>query len=106
MLILIASARANGNTAAAVERLRFRFDPSEATLIDLTASQLRPFSYGGTERDDGFRAVVDQMIGHRHMVFATPVYWYAMSGPMKMFFDRLSDLLKDSESRLIGRAGG
>ena len=27
------------------------------------------------------------------IVFATPVYWYAMSGRMKVFFDRISDLL-------------
>ena len=27
------------------------------------------------------------------IIFATPVYWYAMSGTLKHFFDRLSDLL-------------
>ncbi len=28
------------------------------------------------------------------IVFATPVYWYSMSGLMKNFFDRISDCLK------------
>ncbi|GLS91469.1 hypothetical protein GCM10007916_25380 [Psychromonas marina] len=28
-----------------------------------------------------------------HIVFASPVYWYSMSGQLKVFFDRLSDLL-------------
>ena len=27
------------------------------------------------------------------IIFATPVYWYSMSGTLKTFFDRLSDLL-------------
>ena len=27
------------------------------------------------------------------MILATPVYWYAMSGYLKVFFDRMTDLL-------------
>lgn len=30
---------------------------------------------------------------HNLIVFATPVYWYSMSGHMKVFFDRLTDLV-------------
>ncbi len=32
------------------------------------------------------------MTEHETIVFATPVYWYAMSGTMKIFFDRLTEL--------------
>lgn len=31
---------------------------------------------------------------YEQIIFATPVYWYAMSAQLKTFFDRLSDLLK------------
>lgn len=31
--------------------------------------------------------------GYDTLVFATPVYWYAMSGIMKVCFDRITDLL-------------
>lgn len=33
-----------------------------------------------------------------NIVFATPVYWYAMSGRMKIFFDRFTDLLYTHKS--------
>ena len=33
------------------------------------------------------------MIAADHIIFASPVYWYAMSGHMKVFFDRFTDLL-------------
>ncbi len=41
------------------------------------------------------------MIGTNVVVFATPVYWYAMSGAMKAFFDRMTDLLETSKE--LGR---
>jgi len=44
---------------------------------------------------------------HRVVVFATPVYWYAMSGILKTFFDRLTDLVtvqKYSGRKLEGKS--
>jgi multimeric flavodoxin WrbA len=40
-------------------------------------------------------------------VFATPVYWYSMSGKMKAFFDRLSDCVrieKETGRKLRGKS--
>ncbi len=40
------------------------------------------------------------------IIFATPVYWYSMSGILKVFFDRISDLLrihKDTGRALRGK---
>ncbi|MCR9717732.1 NAD(P)H-dependent oxidoreductase [Vibrio parahaemolyticus] len=41
------------------------------------------------------------------MVFASPVYWYSMSAQLKVFFDRLSDLLtieKELGRKLKGKS--
>jgi len=54
-------------------------------------------------RDD-FQIVVGRMLEHQQIILATPVYWYAMSGLMKTFFDRLTDLLSNPEARKLGRA--
>lgn len=104
ILILVATARNDGNTMCAVERLRCRFPPEATTLLDITALKLREFEYHPADETDGFLAVIETIIAHRCVVFATPVYWYAMSGPMKTFFDRLSDLLVKPELRSTGRA--
>jgi multimeric flavodoxin WrbA len=75
-----------------------------ATIVDLGTLAISPFSYDVTANCDDFHTVVQQMGAHDHLVFATPVYWYAMSSVMKTFFDRLTDLLLDKDSRAAGRA--
>ena len=44
------------------------------------------------------------MLTSEHIVFATPVYWYSMSGTMKGFLDRLTDLLLDRDNREVSCA--
>lgn len=58
------------------------------------------------ERDD-FGKVAEAMVAHAVIMFATPVYWYAMSGRMKILFDRFTDLVtvrKDLGRQLKGRS--
>ena len=48
------------------------------------------------------------MLAAHALLFATPVYWYAMSGRLKTLFDRFTDLLSDRDPacrarRLSGR---
>jgi putative NADPH-quinone reductase len=106
-LILLGSARSNGDTARAAEALAAQLGPEPATLLDLGARSILPFDYGNPAPADDFGTVADLMLAHRAIVFATPVYWYAMSGVIKTFFDRFSDLLsgRDPERRGRGLAG-
>ena len=42
-------------------------------------------------------------------IFVTPVYWYSMSGQMKIFLDRITDLLKwhkDEGRKIRGKVNG
>jgi multimeric flavodoxin WrbA len=34
------------------------------------------------------------VLAHDQIIFATPIYWYAVSPAMKVFLDRFSDLLE------------
>ena len=101
-LIVHGSARVQGNTAIAVERVVQTLG-SAAEVMHLCLLDVRPYSYAEPPIDE-FRHVVDRMLAHRQIVFATPVYWYAMSGFMKTLFDRFTDLLRDPESRQLGRS--
>ncbi|KAB2913216.1 MAG: NAD(P)H-dependent oxidoreductase [Bacteroidetes bacterium] len=90
-LVILASARKHSDTQKLVELV---FKDTEYTLLDLLDYNIAPYNYEEKyHADDEFLRVVEQMLSHQLIVFATPVYWYAMSGTMKIFFDRLSDIV-------------
>lgn len=103
VMIVAGSARGDGNTASAVSHLSQELGVGVG-VADLSALLINPFEYGRHDDRDDFRSVIGRMLASEHIVFATPVYWYSMAGPMKSFFDRLTDLLLDPDSRTIGRA--
>ncbi|GAB2541892.1 flavodoxin family protein [Rufibacter soli] len=90
-LILLASARKDSGTHRLV-RTVFHGTPHQ--LLDLLDYQIGPYRY---ENDyppqDEFLKIIEQVLQHQVIVLATPVYWYAMSGLLKTFFDRLTDLV-------------
>lgn len=48
----------------------------------------------GNSRNDDYLNLMKQILEkYETLILATPVYWYSMSGIMKVFFDRLTDLL-------------
>lgn len=101
-LVLQGSARANGDTARLVQAFRDRLDAN--VLVSLSELDIAPFAYGSTRQPDDFMAVIDAMLAADDIVFATPIYWYAMSGRMKALFDRFTDLLHDAGLRERARA--
>lgn len=103
VLIVMGSARSDGNTASAVRDLSPQLGHT-VDIVDLSMLTIGPFDYLRHDDRDDFRSVIEMMITSGHIVFATPVYWYSMSGTMKGFFDRLTDLLLDAENRKAGRA--
>ncbi|WP_066504715.1 flavodoxin family protein [Rufibacter sp. DG15C] len=90
-LILLASARKESDTAAFVQKV---FQDTPHQVLDLLDYQVGPYRYENDyPAQDEFLKVVDQLLQHQVIVFATPVYWYAMRGHLKTFFDRLTDLV-------------
>lgn len=104
VLIINGSPRGAGGTAAVVESLVLGLGDRSCATMDLAALRIAHFSYDHGPEDDGFMQVVDQMLRARTIIFVTPVYWYAMSGLMKVFFDRLTDLILTKSRRPTGRA--
>jgi multimeric flavodoxin WrbA len=48
--------------------------------------------------DDGYEAFLrERVLGAHAIVFATPIYWYGVSGQLKTFFDRLFCFIAASE---------
>lgn len=90
MLIIQGSSRVDGHTAMICDKIN---QSKEAEIINLCELNIAPFNYSGPTNDD-FEKIIHKIISHKHVVWATPVYWYTMSGQMKVFLDRISDLLK------------
>lgn len=90
-VIIVGSSRNDGDTSALVSQLR---KLSGWDIIDLNDYNISYYDYDHLNRQDDFLPLMNALIDkYDTLIFATPVYWYAMSGIMKVFFDRISDLL-------------
>ncbi|WP_317164114.1 flavodoxin family protein [Cryomorpha ignava] len=91
-VIIIGSSRKDKETKnVATELIRI----SNWDLIDLADFKISQFDYEHLNRNDDFIGLIKRITeNYDILIFATPVYWYSMSGIMKVFFDRLTDLLR------------
>jgi multimeric flavodoxin WrbA len=90
-LVVLASARRAGDTAQLVQHVLSGVPHSLLNLLDWPVA---PYRY---EQDypatDAFLHVANLLVQHSALVVATPVYWYSMSSPLKVFLDRFTDLI-------------
>tara|TARA_R110002096_G_C14656612_1_gene727037 strand:+ start:5658 stop:6164 length:507 start_codon:yes stop_codon:yes gene_type:complete len=91
-IIILGSANSNGETRKVVS---FVADKLRYPVIDLKTKKISEFDYEFKNRNDDFHPLITEIVNtYDIIIFATPVYWYSMSGIMKTFFDRISDCLK------------
>lgn len=90
-IIIQGSSRSKGNTHKIVQLLKHELN---ADVVDLKAYKIGQYDYDYANREDDFLPLMRQLIEYDMIIFATPVYWYSMSGIMKKFFDRITDCLK------------
>lgn len=102
-IIILGSARKDSHTRTL---LRNVFQNIDHDLVDLLDSNIAPFDYDAKyPEDDEFQKLVDRMLLAENIVFATPVYWYAMSGILKTFIDRFTDLVSIHKEKGRGLKG-
>jgi multimeric flavodoxin WrbA len=108
VLVLASSPRRDGNSArlaeAAADGARAAGHRTHLAHLD---DHMRHFlrdcrrcrdADGRCTIDDGYEALLrDRVLGAHAIVFATPVYWYGVSGQLKTFFDRLFCFIAASE---------
>lgn len=106
-IALFASARRNGHTGALTDRIAALLG---IEVVDLATLRMAPYDYGHRHRDDDFEPLLLRALEFDPLIFATPVYWYSMSSPMKVFLDRVTDFLDlpdllEHGRRLRGKTG-
>ena len=103
-LIITGSSRYDGDTKALQELIVSQSTWDSLDLNDYTFSY---YDYQHENRTDDFIPMMKKIIeSYDTLILITPVYWYAMSGIMKVFFDRLTDLItieKDLGRKLRGK---
>ncbi|MEZ0129961.1 flavodoxin family protein, partial [Flavobacterium sp. LBUM151] len=91
-VIILGSARKNGNTTKIVDEIS---KESGIDVIDLSDYNISHYDYESKNKEDDFLPLIRRILEeYDTIIFATPVYWYNMSGIMKVFFDRFSDLIR------------
>jgi multimeric flavodoxin WrbA len=101
-LVILGSARSDGETRRAIN---IAFAPETIDLAILPNVVIGGYDYNHINANDGFGAIAEAMRDAASIVFATPVYWYAMSAPLKIFFDRLTDLTENLKTHGKALAG-
>lgn len=106
-VIILGSSRKNGNTTKIADEISKQ---SEIDIINLSDYNISYYDYESKNIEDDFLPLIKGIIEkYDTLIFATPIYWYNMSGIMKVFFDRFSDLIrieKETGRKLRGKKIG
>ena len=106
-VIILGSSRKNGNTTRIADEIS---KETGIEVINLSDYNISYYDYESKNREDDFFPLIKGIIEkYDTLIFATPVYWYNMSGIMKVFFDRFSDLIrieKETGRKLRGKKIG
>lgn len=104
-IVIMGSSNPFGDTYGVCKKI---VDKHEFKFQDLNELVIMPFDYDHENRDDDFLGFMKHVVEtYDTLIFATPVYWYTMSGIMKNFLDRFTDLLtikKDMGRLLRGKS--
>ena len=90
-IALFASSRRHGNTGQFVDRIAAK---PTIEVVDLASVRMSPYDYEHRNRDDDFEPLMKRVLKFDQLLFATPVYWYAVAPAMKVFLDRITDYLE------------
>ena len=90
-IALLSSSRRLGNTGRLLDHIALELN---IEVVDLTSLRMTAFDYDHLNRNDDFEPLIKRVLAYDQIIFATPIYWYAVSPAMKVFLDRISDLLE------------
>jgi multimeric flavodoxin WrbA len=90
-IALFSSSRRHGNTGQLIDRIASALN---IEVVDLADQRISAYDYDHRNRDDDFEPLMQRVLTQDQIIFASPIYWYAVSPAMKVFMDRISDFLE------------
>ncbi|KMJ57218.1 NAD(P)H-dependent oxidoreductase [Bacillus sp. LL01] len=97
--VIYGGTRKQGNTETLTKHAIHGIEVEEIFLRDhtiLPIVDMRHDEEGFQDRKDDYNSVIERILQHDTLIFATPIYWYSMSGTMKNFIDRWSHTMRDA----------
>ena len=89
-IIILGSTKGSSNTKKIITEV---FGQKIPSLFNLSEMNINPYNYEHRNQHDDFIPLIEKVIKHDMLILATPVHWYSVSTIMKIFIDRISDLL-------------
>lgn len=99
VVVILGGTRPQGNTEILTEKALTNIKAERIYLGDFHIESIidkRHDTAGFHDRNDDYNSILDRILPHDTIIFATPIYWYSMSGIMKNFIDRWSQSLRDA----------
>ncbi|MCM3618295.1 flavodoxin family protein [Sutcliffiella horikoshii] len=96
--VIYGGTRPNGNTETLTKHAIEGMEVEEIFLNShniLPIIDMRHDEKGFKDRNDDYNTIIERIRQHDTLIFATPIYWYSMSGTMKNFIDRWSHSMRD-----------
>jgi multimeric flavodoxin WrbA len=106
-IALFSSSRRNGNTGQWMDCIAKELG---IEVVDLATKNISAYDYEHRNRGDDFEPLMKRVLEFEQIIFASPIYWSAVSPTLKIFLDRISDFLDlpellDDGRRLRGKRG-
>ena len=99
-ITLFGSSRRHGNTGRLMDHIA---EKADIEVVDLAGLRISPYDYDHRNRDDDFEPLMMRVLDFDRLIIASPVYWYSVSPPVKIFLDRICDYLDIPELLGEGR---
>ncbi len=96
--VIYGGTRSNGNTEQLTERVISEMEAEKIVLKDYDIQPIEDYRHdeaGFPRVGDDYKQLIDRMLSHDVIIFATPIYWYGISGTLKNFIDRWSQSIKE-----------
>jgi hypothetical protein len=75
-IALFSSSRRRGNTGQLIERIALELN---IEVVDLASQRMSSYDYEHLNRNDDFEPLMRRVLEHDQIIFATPIYWVAVS---------------------------
>ncbi len=103
LFVIYGSSRKNGNSEVLTKRALEHLKTDQYRQVTLLDYHIEPIiderhtASGFQPVDDDYEILIEELMNYDAILFATPLYWYGMSGRLKNFIDRFTQSMRSEK---------